>query len=173
MNVRWLCIVIGGVAAAGCATQSRGAMLGYTDKDHLFAIEHHDPEHGGRLVGTVCAVDVQLDARLRSDGVILTGAATDRHASTESSHMDYDTHALVPSPSSSELPYRVEVRDRASSGARELFGVIGNEETMAGYNLHVSSPHAIDLHRRRDAVTGQLGARLFDSTRAATTTSAR
>jgi hypothetical protein len=157
-------VVVGAMTSAGCATQSRarGAMLGYTDKDHLFAIEHHDPEHGGRIVGTVCAVDVQLDARLRSDGVLLTGAATDRHGSTESSHFDKDTGALVPSPSSTELPYRVEVRDRAGSGVRDLFGVIGDEETLAGFNLHVSSPHAIDLHLTRDAVTGQLGGRQFD-----------
>ncbi|HEY1585485.1 MAG TPA: hypothetical protein VGH63_07340 [Polyangia bacterium] len=163
-TIVWLGVVVGAMTSAGCATQSRarGAMLGYTDKDHLFVIEHHDPEHGGRIVGTVCAVDVQLDARLRSDGVLLTGAATDRHASTESSHFDNDTGSLVPSPSSSELPYRVEVRDRAGSGARDLFGMIGDEETLVGYNLHVSSPHAIDLHLTRDAITGQLGGRQFD-----------
>jgi hypothetical protein len=163
-TIIWLGALVAATTSAGCATQSRarGEMLGYTDKDHLFVIEHHDPENGGRIVGTVCAVDVQLDARLRSDGVLLTGNATDRHASTESSHIEYETHALAPSPSSSELPYRVEVRDRASSGVRDLFGVIGNEEILSGYNLHVASAHAIDLHLSRDAISGQLGGRQFD-----------
>ena len=162
-DFRLLCVAVGGLAAAGCATQSRagGAMLGYTDKDHLFVIEHHDPEHGGRIVGTVCAVDVQLDARLRYDGVLVTGAATDRHASTEAAHMN-EYHALVPSPSSSELPYRVETHDRPDDSARDLFGMIGNEESMDGYNPHLTSPHTIDLHLSRDAVTGQLGGRSFN-----------
>ena len=161
-NISWLAIVVGGLATGGCATQSRagGAMLGYTDNDHLFVIEHHDPAHGGRIVGTVCAVDVQLDARLRSDGVLVTGSASDRHGSTEGEHWEYGV--LVPSPSSSELPYRVEVRDRPSHNERDLLGMIGDEETLPAGGRRVTSPHTIDLQLTRDAVTGQLGARHFD-----------
>src|SRR5439155_16015125 len=87
-----LCAVAGGCAATNRATDK---MLGYTDHNH-FVIEHHDPAHGGRIVGTVCAVDIQLDVRQRAGGLTLVGDAADRHATSEGMHYDGGTHAWVP-----------------------------------------------------------------------------
>lgn len=148
-------LLLGSWTLAGCATT--GPMLGYTD-NNLFVIEHHDPERGGRIVGTVCAVDVQLQAYLRKDGVLISGLVADRHASTEGVHSE--DGRLVPSPASSELPYHVEVRDRARTSERVLTGMIGDEETLP--DERVSAPHTVELTLTRDRISGQLGARHFD-----------
>ena len=150
-----------GLVAGGCATASKssGAMLGYTDRN-LFVIEHHDPEQGGRIVGTVCAVDVQLNARLRADGVLVTGVVTDRHGSTEGIHYDSFSKAYVPSPNSSELPYRVEVHDRSAQNERALMGMIG--DITGQPDERVTAPHAVDLTLTSERISGTLGARHFD-----------
>src|SRR5947209_8592313 len=75
-------------AVAGCAHggANHEKVLGYTDHK-LFVLEHHDPAHGGRIVGTVCAVDIELDAKLRRDGVLLVGSASDRTANGNGMHL--------------------------------------------------------------------------------------
>jgi hypothetical protein len=158
---RVFAILTCGLLAGGCATASKssGAMLGYTD-NNLFVIEHHDPERGGRIIGTVCAVDVQLNARLRTDGALVTGVVTDRHASTEGFHWDDVIQGYVPSPNSSELPYRVEAHDHPGKNERALMGMIG--DMAAQPDERITAPHAVDLTLTSDRISGTLGARHFD-----------
>jgi hypothetical protein len=129
---------------AGCATSgSHDKMLGYTDHN-LFVVEHHDPAHGGRIVGTVCAVDLQLQAQHRRHGVRLSGLVDDRHANMEGITMGQ------------ELPVYLEARDRPGVGEREIFGAIGERPRLTW------SSHSIDLKLTRDRLSGQVGARFFD-----------
>jgi hypothetical protein len=152
--------LLGCVATAGCAS-SRGhdKMLGYTDHN-LFVIEHHDPAHGGRIVGTVCAVDLQLDAQLTRHGVILRGGAGNQHDAQEG--MDsrgFGGGVLpgwVPNTGRGALPIYLETRDRPGLAERDIIGVIGGDSQASSFS------HSIDLKLTRERVSGQVGERRFD-----------
>jgi hypothetical protein len=144
-------------ALAGCAHGgTHEKMLGYTDHN-LFVLEHHDPAHGGRIVGTVCGVDVQLDARLRNDGVRLVGNASDRHGNAEGMHRAA-MGAWDPS-SPTWLPMTLEVRDRAADAERVITGTVGESEFTAGAT---TPQHGVDLALSRERVRGRVGSRTFD-----------
>ncbi len=151
------------LAVGGCATASKandGPMLGYTDVDHLYAVEHHNPERGGRILGTVCAVDIQFDARLGHDKVTVAGVISDRHISAEAMHWTEDG-ALAPSPNSSELPYLVEARDLPGAEERDLVGSIGDNDGQL--NLHrLAKDPSVDLKMTSQFIRGQLGLRHYD-----------
>ncbi|MCU1278652.1 MAG: hypothetical protein JWM53_2198 [bacterium] len=150
------------LAAGGCATASKahdGPMLGYTDANHLYVVEHHDPEHGGRILGTVCAVDIQLDARLGHEKVAVSGVISDRHESTEGMH--YDKGVLVVSSSSSELPYLVEARDLPGAEERDLVGSIGDLDGQLNKFRLAKNP-SVDLKMTSQFIRGQVGLRHFD-----------
>lgn len=155
--MRQLAIAISCFAAMGCASTRPERMLGYTDHN-LFVVEHHDPQHGGRIVGTVCAVDVELDARLQRDGVALTGYVGDRHQEGESMHMS--AHGWT-ADSGQGLRLALTVRDRAADAERDIFGVVGDAPEAAMRTMTPNS-HGINLKLTRDAIRGTVGTRAFD-----------
>lgn len=160
--MRQLAIGISCVAAVGCASTRPDRMLGYTDHN-LFVVEHHDPQHGGRIVGTVCAVDVELEARPQRNGVALVGYVGDRHQLTESMRFA-PTHAGGRgwAPDSGQgLRLALTVRDRAADAERDIFGVVGDAPEAAIRTMTPSS-HGIDLKLTRDAIRGTVGMRAFD-----------
>jgi hypothetical protein len=159
MTRAWIlavCAAAGGCASTKSVTQDK--MLGYTDHNH-FVIEHHDPAHGGRIVGTICAVDIQVDVKRRRDGFRLVGDASDRHATTEGMTLDSATGAWVPT-GGQQVPILIEARDEPGRATRRITGVIGDAEARTVGRMSV--PHGIELALSRESVRGQVGTRTFD-----------
>jgi hypothetical protein len=148
------------LVAGGCAAHKPDVMLGYTDHNY-FVIEHHDPAHGGRIIGTVCDVDVELDAHRVRDGIVLVGGATDRHNGEESMHYDRSARAWVPSPNH-ELGLHVEAHDNATRAERHIYGAVGDEGDQIDLPVRMPASHGIDLRLSRERISGRVGMRTFD-----------
>jgi hypothetical protein len=133
-------------------------MLGYTD-EKLFVIEHHDPAHGGRIVGTVCAVDVQLDVRQQRDGVVVRGLLDDRHSNAEGMFYDNKLRSWTPS-TGNEQPYYVETHDSQEQAERKIVGSVGDSEAQP--DPRITPPHTVELTLTRDLISGKVGARRFE-----------
>lgn len=154
-----LCGVLAGCATTSGSSRRHVKMLGYTDHD-LFVIEHHDPAHGGRIIGTVCAVDLQLDAQWVRNGIILRGGVGNQHDVQEG--ITYEGFGGPVKPGAvgttgrGQLPIYLEARDRPGRAERDIIGVIGDDPRVS------ASSHSIDLKLTRDRVSGQVGQRVFD-----------
>jgi hypothetical protein len=136
--VRTVALLIFAAVATGCAAGNRNEKtLSYTDHK-LFGIEQHDSARGGHVVGTVCAIDVQLDEQLRPDGVDLVGSAK----------------------AGATLPMVLAVREQGGPDARDIVGSIGN---VAINRSDDDAPDpTINLQLRRDTIHGQVGSRHVD-----------
>jgi hypothetical protein len=184
--------VTSGCAAHGHATGpiSAGRVpFGYTDREHLFAVQLRDAHstsrgpssgvHGmaARLGGNVCGTDIAFDAENWGQFMSLTGFVTNSHSKGDgmgivvlTPHMTScgdkkNFSGYVPGEGDSR-PVRLEVRDVVEAGhsSRRVTGSVGDVEGMALLSKIASNvpAHEVDLRFNREQLSGDVGLRRYD-----------
>ncbi len=154
--IAWFGIAAGCAPTAAIVDGQRVARpdLAYTDHQY-FALRHERAypaargpssglwSYGGRLVGNVCGVDVQLEAEYYGRFLDVSG---------------YLVNARPSGSPKADNPIRLEVRDRASAGGgeRQVHGTTFADLTGP------YGPLVIDYRYNRDGLSGTIGYRRYD-----------
>jgi hypothetical protein len=177
----------------GCATSHQAigprVAAGYTDRDHLFALQLRDASSRGpssgarglaaRLGGNVCGTDIAYDAHYNGQFMTVSGFATDSHSGVDNvTETVLDWHHRTCSPpravglnggQSDSRAVALEVRDTVSGegvGERRVRGTIGEAEGFeAAPAFHSLPSHAVDIRFNREQLSGEVGQRTYEMRR--------
>jgi hypothetical protein len=176
--------------AGGCAASHQAAgprvSAGYTDRDHLVALQLRDaagrgPSSGARglaahVGGNICGTDVAFDAEYWGRFMSISGFATNVHSEGDNFTIsNHDDHHRTCSPAkaagydpgpSDQRPVELEVRDSVAADGkltRTVRGSVG-EDAAASQSAAAESAtaHGVDLRFTRDALAGEVGLRSYD-----------
>jgi hypothetical protein len=156
--------------------------LGYTDRDHLFAVEmrHAYPAPRGpssglrafaaQMGGNVCGTDIAYEAEYWGRFMSVTGFAMNSHSQGDTTSivlLNSKGDTAMVGGQGSQRPVELEVRDRVRNGVSErlLRGSVGQIAGMVSSGrLSTRNPpgHGVDLRFNRDELVGEVGLRRYD-----------